>query len=305
MNNIWKLVIRIGIGLFFIVSAVLKLLSLDDFELYIYSFNIVNFAWSGIVARTIIASEILVGILLIIKVRYKEAWWLTLLMLVGFSFLLIYVMIFRDDSNCHCMGDLVEIKPSISLIKNLVAIVLLLLVRTEDDYQFGPLGRKLAVIGAFVAAIVPPFALFPTDGLYNLFSKSDGQDYNETEFHALMADSTMQDVHIADGNYIIGVISSGCGFCKTSCLKMSEIVDNNHLDTNKILYFVWGDSASVQPFQVETKTESFRYVMVNPVVAIRVVNGNFPTYLFVKNGEVETTADLRHLTEKIVCDHLQ
>ena len=34
-----KAVIRIGLGLFFIVSAILKLLSLDNFELYIYSFN--------------------------------------------------------------------------------------------------------------------------------------------------------------------------------------------------------------------------------------------------------------------------
>ena len=71
IQSILKMVIRIGIGLFFIVSAVLKLLSLDSFELYIYSFNIVNFVWSGLVARAIIACEILVGVLLIAKVRYK------------------------------------------------------------------------------------------------------------------------------------------------------------------------------------------------------------------------------------------
>lgn len=305
MNNIWKNVIRIGIGLFFIVSAVLKLLSLDSFELYIYSFDIVNFVWSGLAARAIIACELLVGILLIAKIRYKEAWWLAMLMLAGFSLLLVYVMLFRHDSNCHCMGDLVEIKPSISLIKNLIAIALLLFVRKEDDYQIGPLGRKLVIIGAFVAALMPPFVLFPMDGVYNLFAKSDGLEYSEIDFHALMADSTMQDVDLAHGNYIVGVISSGCGFCKTSCLKMSEIVSNNQLDTNKILYFVWGDSASVQPFQEETKTESFRYVRVSPIAAIRVVNGQFPTYLFIRNGEVEATADLRHLTEKAVREHLQ
>ena len=303
MSNIWKFVIRIGIGLFFIVSAVLKLLSLDSFELYIYSFDIVNFVWSGLAARAIIACELLAGILLIIKVRYKEAWWLAMLMLAGFSLLLIYVILFRDDSNCHCMGDLVEIKPSISLVKNLVAIALLMLVRKEDDYQFR--GRALALAGAFVAALVPPFVLFPMDGVYNLFAKSDGLEYSETDFNALMADSTMQDVDLVDGNYIVGVISSGCGFCKTSCLKMSEIVSNNQLDTNKILYFVWGDSAAVRPFQEETKTESFRYVHVSPIAAIRVVNGQFPTYLFIRNGEVTATADLRHLTEKAVCEHLQ
>ena len=127
--TILKTIIRIGIGVFFIASAILKLLSLDHFELYIYSFNIFSFMLSSFAARAIIAAEILVGILLIAKVRYKAAWWLTMLMLIGFSFLLIYVILFRDDSNCHCMGDLVEIKPSLSLIKNLVAIALMLFIR--------------------------------------------------------------------------------------------------------------------------------------------------------------------------------
>ena len=306
MNNFekyLKAVIRIGLGLFFIVSAILKLLSLDNFELYIYSFNLMNLTLCGLVARAIIACELLVGILLIIKVKYKFAWWLTLLMLIGFSLLLVYVILFRNDSNCHCMGDLVEIKPSLSLIKNLVGIALLMCVRKEEDYQFRY--KTLALVLAFVAALVPPFVLFPSGDFYNLFTKSDIQDFDETAFNALMADSTMQDVDFVDGNYIVGVISSGCGFCKTSCLKMSEIVSNNQLDTSKILYFVWGDSTALRPFQVETKTESFRYVRVNPFAAVRVVNGQFPTYLFIRDGEVTATADLRHLTEKAVCEHLQ
>ena len=134
--NILKIIVRVGIGLFFIVSAILKLLSIENFEIYIYSFNLLSFPLSGLAARCVIACELLAGVLLIIKVKYKWAWWLTLLMLVGFSFLLVYVILFRDDSNCHCMGDLVQMRPSLSLVKNLVTIALLLFVRKEEDYQF-------------------------------------------------------------------------------------------------------------------------------------------------------------------------
>ncbi|MBQ6157157.1 MAG: DoxX family membrane protein [Bacteroidales bacterium] len=305
VQNILKAVIRIGIGLLFIVSAVLKLLSLDQFELYIYSFNILNFTWSMLAARAIIACEILLGILLIIKIKYKPAWWLTLLMLIGFSLLLIYVILFRNDSNCHCMGDLVEIKPSWSLVKNLVAIALLFCVRKEEDYNYKFWGKTLGLVGAFIAALVPPFVLFPTDNVYNLFSKSDNLDYNETAFNALMADSTMQDVRLDDGRYVVGVISAGCEFCRISCLKVSEMVDNNRLDTSRILFFVWGgDSATVRQFQTETKTEAYRYVPIRALDAVHVVNGQFPTYLFIQNGDVESTADLRQLTEKKLSDHL-
>lgn len=299
-NNILKLIIRIGIGVFFIVSAILKLLGLEHFELYIYSFKLFNLILSGLVARAIIASEILVGILLIIKVRYREAWWFTLLMLVGFSLLLVYVILFRDDSNCHCMGELVEIKPSLSLIKNIVAIVLLLFIRNEEDYHFR--GRVIALIVAFLAALVPPFVLFPIDNVYNAFSKPE--IYDEASLHALMQDSVMMDVKIDDGNYIVGIVSSGCKFCRTSCLKMSEIAANNELDSTRILYWIWGDSTSVESFPSETQTEAFKYVTVNPLSAIRVTN-SFPLYLFFKDGEVIKTANLKQLTEKDVKNHLQ
>ena len=301
--NILKLIIRIGIGAFFIVSAILKLFSLDHFELYIYSFNIVSFTLSCLAARAIIAAEILVGILLIAKVKYKEAWWLTMLMLIGFSFLLIYVILFRNDSNCHCMGDLVEIKPSLSLIKNLVAIALMLCIRKEEDYCFR--GRIAVLVGAFLAAIIPPFVLLPVDNIYNMLLKTDNLNYNETAFNALMADSTMQGVSFEEGNYIVGVVSSGCNFCRTGCLKLSEIVDNNQLDTSRVVYLIWGDSNLTRQFQTETKSDSFRFIQISPAHAVNVVNGQFPTFLLIHDGEVLSTADLRHLTEKAVIAHLQ
>lgn len=302
MYNLLKIIVRVGIGVFFIVSAILKLLSIDTFELYIYSFNILSFPLSGLAARVVITCELLAGILLIIKVKYREAWWLTMLMLVGFSLLLLYVLFFRDDTNCHCMGDLVELKPSFSLVKNVVTMLLLWFVKNEGDYMFK--WRKWALAGAFVAALVPPFVLFPTDNVYNFF-RSDKLDYNEAAFNGLMADSSMQEVRIEQGNYIIGVISSGCPHCKVSCLKMSEIVEKNDLDESRVLYLVWGDSTSVEQFKADSKTESFRYIQINPIVAIHVANGTFPTYLFVKDGNVEKTADIKKLTEKLICEYLR
>lgn len=301
--NILKIIIRIGIGVFFIASAILKLISIDNFELYIYSFNIFSFTMSGLAARAIIACELLVGILLIAKVKYKEAWWLTMLMLVGFSLLLVYVILFRNDSNCHCMGDLVEIKPSLSLIKNLLVIALMLLIRKEEDYRFR--GRVTVLVIAILTAIAVPFALFPMDNIYNLFSKTSTKSCNEAEFNSFLQDSAMQDIHLEEGNYIVGVVSSGCKFCRIGCLKMSEMVTFNKIDSTKVLYFIWGDSTSVQEFRKETKSEPFLYVPINPVKAIRITDGAFPLFLFIQDGEVQRTADLRQLTEKEVISHLK
>ena len=62
-QKVIKFILRILIGGFFITTAILKLLSLDSFEIYIYSFNIFSFNLCAIIARLVIAAELLVGAL--------------------------------------------------------------------------------------------------------------------------------------------------------------------------------------------------------------------------------------------------
>ncbi len=300
---ILKTVVRIAIGAFFITSAILKLLSLDTFELYIYSFNIFGFSLSTVAARAVIACELLAGALMISKIHYREAWWLTMAMLAGFTLLLVYTALFRNDQNCHCLGDIVELKPSLSIVKNIITILLMLPIRNETDYMFK--GKKALLITFLAASLAVPFALFPTDNVYNLFKKGE-KPVDEATFNAFLQDSVMRNVNIADGNHIVGVLSSGCEFCRISALKISEIVENNDLDSSKVVFFVWGGDNSVEKFKSETNTGKFRYIPIDPLVAVRMVNGSFPTYLYVSSDEeIVRTASLRQMTEKSVVEHLR
>lgn len=289
-----KFILRILIGAFFITTAILKLLSLDSFEIYIYSFNIFSFNLCAIIARLVIAAELLVGAFLIAKILYKPTWWLTLLMLVGFTFLLVYVAIFRQDSNCHCMGDLVELNPAYSIIKNLITIVLLFFIRKEEDYQFK--GKKAVGIVLAVLALGVPFILFPTDATYNLFKKSDN-NVNEKSFEQFMQDSVAQSLNIQEGNYVLGYLASGCKYCKLSAKKINTMVENNQLDTNKVVFIIWGGDESIQKFKEETDATHFRYAKISPIEAIQLVSGQFPTYVLVKDGKPVEAMDIRGLND--------
>lgn len=291
---VMKFILRILIGAFFITTAILKLLSLDSFEIYIYSFNIFSFNLCAIIARLVIAAELLVGAFLIAKILYKPSWWLTLLMLVGFSFFLVYVAIFRQDSNCHCMGDLVELNPAYSIIKNLITIVLLFFIRKEEDYQFK--GKKAVGIVLTVLALGVPFILFPTDAAYNLFKKSDN-NVNEKAFEQFMQDSLAQSLNIQKGNYVLGYLASGCKYCKLSAKKINTMVENNQLDTNKVVFIIWGGDESIQKFKEETEATHFRYAKIGPVEAIQLVSGQFPTYVLVKDGKPVEAMDIRGLND--------
>lgn len=292
---ILKFILRILIGAFFITTAILKLLSLDSFEIYIYSFNLFDFNLCGIIARLVIAGEMLLGALLIAKILYKQVWWLTMLMLAGFTLFLIYVAIFRHDANCHCMGDIVQLNPTWSIVKNIITMALLLLIRKEEDYHFR--GKVAVGFILLVVSLGVPFILFPTDAVYNLIFKSDNT-VDEKRFEQFMQDSLAQTLHIEQGNYVLGYLSSGCKYCKLSGKKINTMVENNQLDTNKIIFLIWGSEKSIQEFKEETEATHFRYAIIGPVEAIQMVSGRFPTYVFVKNGKPVETADLRSLNDK-------
>lgn len=293
--TIMKFILRILIGAFFITTAILKLLSLDSFEIYIYSFNLFSFDLCGIIARLVIAGEMLLGTLLISKILYKQAWWLTMLMLMGFTLFLIYVAIFRHDTNCHCMGDVVQLNPAWSIVKNIITMALLLLIRNEKDYHFR--GKVAVGVTLLIASLGVPFILFPTDAAYNLILKSDNA-VDEKRFDQFLQDSLAQTLHIDQGNYVLGYLSSGCKYCKLSGQKINTMVENNQLDTNKIIILIWGSDKSIEKFKKETGATHFRYAKIDPVEAIQIVNGQFPTYVFVKNGKIVNAADLRGLNDK-------
>ena len=119
--------INIGIGGVFIIAAILKLISIDEFEIYIYSFNIFSFLLTTFVSRIIIIGEFILGLFLILKINYRFVWKTSLIILILFTLFLTYVAIFRRDSNCHCFGELIELNPLESIVKNLILILLLLL----------------------------------------------------------------------------------------------------------------------------------------------------------------------------------
>ena len=299
--TIIKTIIRILIGLMFIVSAVLKIFSLDTFEIYIYSLDFFGFVFSGFVARCVIAAELLLGSFLIAKILYKPTWWLTMAMMVVFTMFLVYVALFRNDANCHCMGELVELNPAWSIVKNLVLILLLLLIRKEDDWHFR--GKVALGISLLVASVAVPFALFPMDSFYQIFSREE-QKVDMAKFSQFMQDSTAQALQLDRGDYVIGYLASGCKYCKISASKIHTIFQNNQLDSTRLVFMIWGSEKSVRSFQEETETQGYRYESINPVEALNIVFGQFPTYVYVHNGQVERVANLRGLEERYTVDFL-
>lgn len=298
-----KIILRLLIGVVFIASAVLKLLSIDHFELYIYSFGIFNFFLTSVLSRLLISFEFLLGIFLICKFYYQKTWWLTMLTMIGFTLFLLYTAIFRNDANCHCFGSFIEINPVESIFKNLAIIALLLLVKKENSWKFKYIFWLSG--GIAIAALVASFIITPPDALYNKIYKPHSK-VNQEALSKVLADSTLSEINKGDGTQIVAIFIPGCKFCKMSMQKLSNIFDQNHLDTTKLKVIVLGNDDQMKKFITETKTKKFpMYTYNQPILVFNAVYGVFPTILFMKDYKIVQIVNYRGLEESAIINHLK
>ena len=298
--------INIVIGSVFIIAAILKLMSIDEFEIYIYSFDIFSFLLTTFVSRIIIIGEFILGLFLILKINYKLIWRLTFISLILFTLFLIYVAIFRQDANCHCFGELVELSPLESIVKNVVMMILLLVAKTQSSKfkvqssKFKAQSSRFLVLGStfLVFIISPPDSIYKmiystekevsTVDLYESFDEVVKIDFTE---EGLVFDSIPSFKEKED--QLIVIVSSGCKYCRLGLKKLSLMMRNEDLATDNVDIFIWGSPEGIEDFRFETMTEDYSYWHIMPNRAIEITYGRFPIFIFLKEKDIIKIGDFR------------
>lgn len=301
MKNLKK-IIRLLIGVVFIASSILKLLSVDHFELYIYSFGIFNFFITTLLSRLLITFEFLLGIFLIFKLLYHKTWWLSMLTMIGFTLFLIYVAFFRNDANCHCFGNFVELDPTGSIFKNIAIILMLLFVKNQKEWSFR---FKKWIMGAFIGiAIIGSFVVVPPDALYNKIYTPKTK-VNEKELQKIMQDSNLVEISKVEGDHILAFFVSGCKYCIMSMQKMDQIFKRNNISSDRIKIIILGDQTKINTFKEETKTDLYTfYAYNNPMIFFNAVYGSFPTIIYMHDSKIEKVINYRGVDEKDMVNFL-
>ena len=296
-SGILRLTIRLLLGVFFIGTAVLKLLSIDSFEVYIYSFGIVNYVTVTILSRLLIFIELLIGISLIFKIYFRQIWWLTMLMMAGFTIFLIYAAIFRNDSNCHCFGDLIKLNPTQSIFKNIITIALLLFIRKEKSHDYKPLLRKWLVALTIVTSFVISFVLLPMDVIYNRIY-SEKENVNTVAFYESISDSTFVDLQY--GRYLINYALAGCKFCRLGADKVTMMLDRHGISHDRLKFFIGGSDEAIARFIELTGTSDYEHWKIPAPEFMSITYGRFPLYVFIEDGKVVKAGDFRILDDKMM-----
>ncbi len=301
LNN----VIRIGIGSMFIIAAILKLISIDEFEIYIYSFNVFSYLITTIFSRLLIAGELILGLFFIFKIHYKIAWRIMMVVQILFTIFLLYVTLFRHDANCHCFGDLIELSPMESIVKNIVIIGLLFTVRSQHaDVCKHRSWYSLLIVNCTLLIV---FIVSPPDSIYKMIYSTEKEistmDLYDVELQRINNDVESDETLMFDfdaGEYLIAVVSSGCKYCYLGVKKLAMIMKRKGLNTEDVHIFIWGSDEDILNFIEETETENYSYWKIEPRQAIEITYGRFPTFIWMKDKEIVKVGNFRDIDENSI-----
>lgn len=296
-------IIRIGIGSVFIMAAILKLIAIDEFEIYVYSFNVLNFLATSIFARLLVAGEFMLGLFMIFKMHWRFTWNTMMVVQILFTAFLTYTAIFRNDANCHCFGDLVELSPLESIAKNIVIIVLLFLLAKDRQPAFRHRSWHTSLIVGGTLLIV--FVVTPPDVVYKMIYSTE-KEISTVDLYDSFDDvvgfnsqqPTADSLRTVAGGKLIVIVSSGCKYCQLGIKKLSMVMKKKGQDTDKINIFIWGSDEGIFDFIKETGTEDYSYWRINPKQAIDITYGRFPIFIWMEDGEVVDVGDFRDIDEK-------
>lgn len=281
-------------GLVFIVSAILKIVDMDRFEIYIYSYHFFSLNFSSLAARFAIILELVLGVGLISHTLHKLYWWGSMAMLVGYSLLLIYALTLGRTDSCHCFGDFLQLDPKQSLIKNGVLMLLFLLIYRMESWKT-PF-RWLILIIAVMASSIGVFVASPPD---NYTSNYDPDHNLQTErFDTMLDEAPLDSLNLREGKQVVCFFSTGCDYCQMAARKLSLMQQFYGFPEENITYLFVGNEESIEKFYDQSESARYRDVLYPDVTRLlKAVDGDMPTIVFMENGEVVHEYGFRNMNE--------
>ena len=282
-------------GLVFIVSAVLKVVDMDRFEIYVYSYHFFSLNFSFLAARATIILELVLGIGLISNSLHKLYWWGSMAMLLSYTLLLIYALAIGRSDSCHCFGDYLQLNPKQSLLKNGFLMLLFLLIyrMKERETPF----RWLLLCLAIMVSTIGVFVVSPPDN-YTQNYNSD-QNLQVELFDEALNEAPLDALNLREGKKVICFFSTSCEYCQMAAQKLSLMQQFYGFPPENIFFVFMGTEKGVAEFYEKSESVAYSYLLYDDVVKLlKINNGNFPTIVFMDNGEVVHEYGFRNMREE-------
>ena len=289
----WRYACRVVAGVVFIVSAVLKLVSIDSFELYIYSLGWFPLSLSYVLSRLLVAGEFALGAAIVSAQCQRQVNAAAYGLLIIFSVFLLHLVATGYTGNCHCMGEAVDLPPVPSLLKN-AALAALLFVSGGINFHLRHAFAWLCGVGLLAVAAV--FIASPPDNFVTYKAPKVHRDQIE---QFLRQDSVFQSQIVPQEHAIACFFSTTCRVCRLSARKLQIMLDRHSVPANAVYQIFEGDEDKLADFfeQSEARRYSMRCLSEDEFWRF---TSRVPVFVTFRHGIIDSVYNYRTLDEAAV-----
>ena len=294
LQNIALKFLKIALGMVFIVSAILKIVDLDQFEIYVYSYHFFSLNFSFLVARAAIIAELVLGIGLISNCFHKLFWWCSMAMLLTYTLFLFYAQLIGRTDSCYCFGDVLQFNPWQSIIKNFVLMIFFALIYRTKGLRFR--NDWLVLVGAIFVSTIVVFAVSPPDNFTSAYKPK--QNLNVELFDDALQKSPLDELNLDEGKKVVCFFSTACEYCQKAAHKLTLMQQFNGFPAENICYVFMGSEEGKARFYELSQSQTYQDVIFEDVVnLLKITNGVFPVILLLEDGKVIHEYEFRSMNE--------
>lgn len=208
------------LGLVFLAGAILKTADINLFLVQISYYGVVKAQHLvEISALGTLALETCLGMCLILGLRFRGLTYAVILvLLIGFSGLILYGWIFHGLKDCGCFGP-IEISPGVSIGKNVLLALLTLgawFGYLRSDVAVGSPKIRLIKSAATAMALIS----LPAYGWLTMEPVID----RDRPFAQFSFSGDYGDIDLSAGEHFVAVLNMTCEHCKESVEKLNELM---------------------------------------------------------------------------------
>lgn len=273
-GKIFKDILRIFIGVVFILSAYTKFISPGIVEIILVEHGIFpSREIAAIVVRILIGIEFSIGILFILNYELKRvAIPIAIIFLIAFTIYLFYSgYVLKDNQNCGCFGEVIPMSPLESIIKNviLVALVLFLIKLNPNNKNNFRLTLLIILLIPSIMFIVLPF-----------------KSYKNFTFGDITYFEGKGRVDLTSGEKFIVILNTECDHCQQLAKELVSLKSNPEI-SSKIYALLFSEGEiSVDSFKTLTGFD-FPYHQIDINKFFDLIGSNPPRIYWLKDGIVK------------------
>ena len=263
-------------GIVFLLSGVAKSLNIAYFQEIIAQYGFENLQ---ILAIFFVLAETLIGLMLIFQIYLRKISLIGILLLMFFTIIFAYGLIFKEIKDCGCFGNIkfLNTSPTFTFTRNILLIGMLLAVFIKEKQQ--KTANKWAVI---VIIIFMCLTAFMSGFSCKNFS---GNNISANKFKVKHIKNTALKNFVStssDSTYFVFAFTYSCQHCMNSIENLKQYEKFGIAD--KVIGLALADSVMEKKF-IEIFNPDFEIKNIEPKNLFTITN-SFPKAFYIKNDSV-------------------